>query len=365
MSYASALIGSEIEKRAQKSLEDNYGKDSEYAKPTLTMPSGALWMRKWRILVTDAQDNEALNVSDLHCTFEVHKKRNKGGFYAVCRIYNLNTETEDKLVMEGDRLIIEAGYIAQTSTEETVEDGTKVTTYQDLQYGKIFDGKIVWPSRSRDSNVDYVLTLMAIDGDQPLNINFISKTVNRGLNSRRIIETVAKDSEEATPINSVSDGLSDQELPRGKVFFGKPYKYVQDVCRGNAASFYIEDGSLNVTRLQDVQKDEAIVVTPETGLIGTPQQIQFGVSCKLLLNPAIHLESFIQIKKAQVNETSTTPGQQVQPLDDDWIYQVCELTHVGDTRGNDWYTEIQGVSRYGKGSLVAMLGSSGQNGMGV
>jgi hypothetical protein len=365
MSFASAALGSAIEQRAQKSLEDTYGTESASAKSTLTMPSGALWLRKWRILVTDAQDNEALNVSDLHCTFEVHKKRNNGGFYAVCRIYNLNTETEDKLVMEGDRLIIEAGYIAQTSEESTAEDGSTVTTYQDLQYGKIFDGKIVWPSRSRDSNVDYVLTLMAIDGDQPLNLNFISKTVNRGLNSRKILETVAKDSEEATPVNSISDGLSSQALPRGKVFFGKPYKYVQDVCRGNAASFYIEDGSLNVTRLQDVKKDEAIVVTPETGLIGTPQQVQFGVSFKLLLNPAIHLESLIQIKNVQVNEATTTPGQQVQPLDDDWVYQVCELTHIGDTRGNDWYTEIQGISRYGKGSLPALLANSGQNGMGV
>ncbi len=365
MSFASAIIGGEIEKRAQGSLAGTYGAVSASAKPTLTMPSGALWMRKWRILVTDAQDNEALNVSDLHCTFEVHKKRSQGGFYAVCRIYNLNTDTEDKLVMEGDRLIIEAGYIAQTSTQETAEDGTTVTTSQDLQYGKIFDGKIVWPSRSRDSGVDYVLTLMAVDGDQPLNLNFISKTVNRGLNSRRIIETVANDSEEKTPINAVSDGLSEQELPRGKVFFGKPYNYVQDVCRGNAASFYIEDGSLNVTRLQDVQKDEAIVVTPETGLIGTPQQIQMGVSFRLLLNPAVHLDTMIQIKGVQVNEATATPNQQQAPLDDDWIYQVCELTHIGDTRGNDWYTEVQGISRYGKGSLPGMLANSGQNGMGV
>ena len=60
-----------------------------------------------------------------------------------------------------------------------------------------------------------------------------------------------------------------------------------------------------------------------------------------------------------------TPGQQQAPLDDEWIYQVMELTHVGDTRGNDWYTEIQGISRYGKGSLAALLGNSGQNGNGV
>ena len=73
----------------------------------------------------------------------------------------------------------------------------------------------------------------------------------------------------------------------------------------------------------------------------------------------------IKLKNVQANEASVTPGQQQAPLDDEWIYQVMELTHVGDTRGNDWYTEIQGISRYGKGSLAALLGNSGQNGNGV
>lgn len=333
--------------------------------PKLQAPNGSLWIRKYRILVSDAQDNEALNISNLHCTFEVHKKRGRGGMYAICRIYNLTANTEDKLVMEGDRLIIEAGYQAYATEEATGENGEKSTITTDLQYGKIFDGKIIWPSRTQESNTDYVLTLMAIDGDEPLNLNFISKTVNRGLNSRKIIETVSNDSEVKTPVNSLSDGLSEQRLPRAKTFFGAPYRYISDVCRGNAASFYIEDGVLNVVRLQDVNKDEAIVVTPKTGLIGTPQQMQFGVSFRLLLNPRIHLYSMIKIKGVQVNEASVTPGQQQAPLDDDWVYQVMELTHIGDTRGNQWYTEIQGISRYGKGSLAALLSNSAQNGNGV
>lgn len=335
------------------------------ASPTLMKPAGSLWIRKWKIVVADADDKEALNVSDLHCTFEVHKKRDKGGFYAVVRIYNLTAASEEKLVMEGDRLIIEAGYEGKAITTTKAEDGSDTTQVVDLQYGKIFDGKIIWPSRSRESNVDYVLTLMAIDGDAPLNLNFIAKTVNRGLNARKVVETVAKESEVTTPVNVITQNLSDQVLPRGKVFFGNPMGYVKDVCRGNAATFFIEDGSLNVIKMQDAKEDEAIVVTPTTGLIGTPQQIQMGVSFRTLLNPQLHLSSMVQIKDVQVNEVSVTPGQQQAPLDDEWIYQVFELTHIGDTRGGDWYTEVQGISRYGKGSLPWLLGNAGQNGNGV
>lgn len=351
------------------------GEADPNATPTLVRPPGGLWLRKWKILVTDAQDNEALNVSDLHCTFEVHKGMGRDGCYAVARIYNLTAQTENKLVMEGDRLIIEAGYQAKSRKQKTDTDGNPVkdasgkveTEEVDLQYGKIFDGQIIWPSRSRETNVDYVLTLVAIDGDNPLHKNFIAKTVNRGLNARDAINVVANDSEVKTPVNRVSDGLSDQRYPRAKVFFGDPYKYVRDECRGNQASFHIEDGMLNIDRLQDVSSDEALVVTPANGLVGTPQQVQFGVTFKVLLNPAIHLFTKIQIKGVQVNESSSAPTQNAKqvPLDPDWIYQVMTLTHVGDTRGNDWYTEIEGISRYGKGSLPALLANSGQNGMGV
>ena len=82
--------------------------------------NGKLWLRKWKILIADKNDNEALNVSELHCTFEVHKSRDKNGFYATCKIYNLTAATEKQLIDEGDRLIIEAGY--STTVQENAGD---------------------------------------------------------------------------------------------------------------------------------------------------------------------------------------------------------------------------------------------------
>lgn len=318
--------------------------------PTEAETTARLWIRKWHILVTtgnaEGGEETALDVSDLHCSFEIHKNPGKEASYATCRIYNLNAQTENRLINEGDRLIIEAGY----------ESG---------QYGKIFDGQIVWPSRSRENGTDYILTLMAIDGDKLLNGCFISKTVNRGLNQRQVIETVAKDAEEQTPVAKISDNLSTQELPRGKVFFGSAYQYLKDACRGNAASFYIEDGQLNVTKLIDATDDEAIVLSPETGLLGSPEQVMHGVSFKCLLNPNIRLGRLVQLKNVTANEMQASPGDNVTPLDDEWIYQCYQLTHTGDTRGETWYTEVQGISRCGKGSIAAILANAEQNGNGV
>lgn len=77
--------------------------------------SSYLWMRKWKILVVDAQDKEALNVSDLHVKFTVKKSREINN-YSTVEIYNLTAATEQKILKEGDRIIIEAGYEGYLTT---------------------------------------------------------------------------------------------------------------------------------------------------------------------------------------------------------------------------------------------------------
>lgn len=48
--------------------------------------NGQLWGRRWRILVSrpatkdNPNEEEALNVSELHCTFEIHKNEGKAAF---------------------------------------------------------------------------------------------------------------------------------------------------------------------------------------------------------------------------------------------------------------------------------------------
>ena len=313
--------------------------------------SSYLWMRKWKILVVDAQDKEALNVSDLHVKFTVKKSREINN-YSTVEIYNLTAATEQKILKEGDRIIIEAGYegyltAGADGTIQEIKDSEGNT--QEKQYGVIFDGKIIYPSRRKENNTDYVLSLLCVDGANVLAKNFIAKTLNKGV----------------IPTNSITQGLSGQKLPRGKVIFGEPKDYISDIARGNGASYWVNDGKLNMIKLADAAKDEAIVQTPTTGLVGMPTQTQYGANFKLLLNPAVQMWSLVQLKNSEIAEAQVTPGQAQMPLDEEWIYQIIELTHTGDTMGNDWYTSCTAVSRYGKGVLPALMANNSQNPNGV
>lgn len=327
-------------------------------------------MRKWRVLVVDANDKEALNVSDLRVKFTVKKAREVANF-ATIEIFNLTAETEQSIIKDGDRVVIEAGYEGYLTTSDddgsigykTEQDGK---TAQEKQYGKIFDGQIIYPSRRKENNTDYVLTLLCVDGQTILRQNFIAKTLNKGLNQRQIVDAVCEKSKTKIPTNNITQGLSGQKLPRGKVLFGQPVDYLADVARGNAASYWVEDGTLNITKLTDEAEDEAIVVTPTTGLIGVPTQTQYGASFRLLLNPAVGMKSLVKIKDSEMIEASDVKlGSKQTAMDPEWIYQVTEVTHTGDTRGNEWYTECSAVSRYGTGALVALMSNAAQNPNGV
>ena len=180
-----------------------------------------------------------------------------------------------------------------------------------------------------------MLSLLCVDGANVLAKNFIAKTLNKGVNQRQILDAVCEKSKTKIPTNSITQGLSGQKLPRGKVIFGEPKDYISDIARGNGASYWVNDGKLNMIKLADAAKDEAIVQTPTTGLVGMPTQTQYGANFKLLLNLAVHMWSLVQLKNSEIAEAQVTPGQAQMPLDEEWIYQVIELTHTGDTMGND------------------------------
>lgn len=371
--------------------------------------SNFLYLRKYRIVVasstaeidntqptkgndkndTSNENKEyALDVSLLHCVFRVRRGMDFNN-HAEVKIYNLNKDTEEKIIKEGDRLIISAGYEGYLNTvnlnpEDTKkavgsnfvskkdskskikEDNTtqqiqQIQESQPKQYGKIFDGQIVQAVRSKENNTDYVLTLICIDGDTFLNMNFISLSCVRGQNPRNVIDTTVSKAEKTTQVNRVSPTISGQTLPRGKVYFGRPKDILTDVARGNNANVWINDGQVNVTKITDTYTDEALILTPQNGLIGYPQQIQYGVSFRCLLNPKINVLSMIQLKNTEINGMQlqmNMPGKsqpQTLQLDEENMYQAYEVEHTGDTRGNDWYTTVNAYSRYGKDVVPAMM----------
>lgn len=141
-----------------------------------------------------------------------------------------------------------------------------------------------------------------------------------------------------------------QGLPRGKVMFGMARDFMRWTARSQQAVWSIQDGEVIVVPETSYMPGDIPVITAETGMVGLPEQTQNGITIKMLTNPSVRIGTLIKIdnKSVQRYEYSLSIGQQVQndliqlqaKLQDDGFYYVMIAEHSGDTRGNEYYTEV-------------------------
>ncbi|WP_088832736.1 phage protein [Paenibacillus tyrfis] len=298
-----------------------------------------LYGRRYRVMVS-RPDGVALDVSQLRCTFKIQKTILQQPNFSEIVLYNLAPDTENSIIREGNRIVIEAGYEGD-------------------QYGLIFDGDIIQPIRDKEDGVTYRLTLYSLDGDRFMNHGFVGFSMVKGQTSRSVVENVVGQAKVPTQIGSISSEFSSQELSRGKVVFGLAKDYLRQLAQSQDASFYMEDGKVNIVRATDLPEGEIIELSPKSGLLGVPAQNDKGVSFKALLNPRIKINSLVHIDNSLIRAQTFQQGQPIRNLDNEGIYRVIGITYTGDTRGDLWECECEAVSQ--AGILPGMISAATAN----
>lgn len=300
-----------------------------------------LYGRRYRIVVSNS-NGIGLDVSDLHCTFNIQKVINQQPPYCTIEIYNLNPETENFIINAGDRVTVEAGY-------------------EGSQYGLIFQGDIILPIRDKPDNVSYRLTLYALDSNRQMTTSIVNMTLNKGQSARSLVQNIASKATIPTPLGDISQQISTNQLPRGKAMFGLARDYFRQIAQMNNLAFYAEDGKINLIHASDPPSGEIFDLTPDSGLIGQPSQQDIGVQFQCLLNPSLKINSMVHIDNSLIQAQAYQVGSSTPPrnLDSKGIYRICGITHTGDTRGDSWYTSCTTVSQAGgiPGMISATTGS--------
>lgn len=288
-----------------------------------------LFKRKYRIIISDDNGN-GLDVSDLHIIFDCHKTITLDNSSSVVKIYNLNSDTESRIIQFATHLTIEAGY-----------DGL---------YGLIFEGDIIQGIRYKENATDMVLEVVALDGDRLQSSGFNSLSIIRGQTKRDMIETVI--SGFGATVN-MTDDLDDVKYPRGKVVFSGTQDFLQNIMETQNGFAYIEDNVVNLVKLSDLPKNEIIKLDYSSGLISVPSQSSNQVSFKALINPRIKLNTLVQIDNTLIKEQMYADGADLYRLDADGVYRIIEIDFSGDTRGDDWYITCGAASQ--AGAIPALL----------
>lgn len=282
------------------------------------------FIRKYKIIVQSG--TEGVEVSDLRCKFEIQKAWAMQPNMSYVTIYNLSVPTENHLIQNADGIRIEAGY-------------------QNGPYGLIFAGNVVQPVRGKEDSTTPYLKLMSLDGDNFFNFGTVAFNINKGVGLRSQIENITQNSTVPATIGDIRGADESAKLTRGKVYFGAAKDYLRDISKTSNSVFNIDSNSVNMQRATDTPVGEAIVLNSETGMIGFPSQSDLGVTCKCLINPNIVIGGLIKLNNSTINQKEISLGQFLRPLSADGIYRVIKMNTKGDTRGQEWYQEIEAIAQ--------------------
>lgn len=310
--------------------------------PTANKSSQNSFGKRWNLSITtlpDGNQNQQLITigSDgwipepLEIEFEVYQTIDNAYWFAEITVWNLNQPTEQVVLKQGMTVKLDAGY--QTGPG----------------YGTIFEGTLFQPTWERVNGVDTKLTLHCIVGLVENTNNFVAFNCAAGLNQRDIVSRMAASPNIAYPLNVDNVVISNKfQQTRGAVFFDQPGGYLQQIATQNTSNLWITNRAANIRQLVDETEVPTLLISQETGLIGTPQQTQDGVEIRINLDARALLRTQVQLSPdTNIKQLQRVQGNYPTVLDAQGKYAIAAVRHFGNSRGNEWESTITGITYIG------------------
>ncbi len=290
------------------------------------------WIRQCRLVVGDG--SEGLDLSELRIRFTVRQAMVGTPGHADIIVTNLSDETANLIQKEFTKVVLDAGYEGNMAT--------------------IFEGEIVQKRKGRENPTDTYLSILAKEGQKAYSHAVISKTLAAGHTFKDQVDACL---EALKPFGIVAGYIADLggfKMPRGRALFGMVREQLRDIAKATDTSWRIQGGKLNIVKNKGTLPGSAIVLNSQTGMVGMPTQTMEGIEVKCLLNPEIKPGCRLQIDEAsiqrqQMSIATAAQGQNflVPDIASDGFYKVIAVNNSGDTRGNDWYSDIVCLSASG------------------
>ncbi len=266
-------------------------------------------------------DSEILLVEKLRIRFTVIKTLlgypNKGRI----EIFNLAESKIQRITQRDSVVRLFGGYAGQTAL--------------------LFEANVVNYFKTRLS-ADSIFTLITGSSNTAWEKSAFTKTFEAGIAVDGIITEVANSFSGVT-VGTIEINPEWKTKLSPLTLSGSSAQIMNTLSRDYNFDWAIEQNQLNVIPRGFVLVDKPIfVVNPQTGLIGAPTLTELGADFRILINPEI-----LPGRRVQMNSNTVQLGQaglefrKVRTVADG-IYKVMETRLIGDTRGQDWYTDIIG-----------------------
>ena len=312
-------------------------------KPNPFAPGGVKYIRHVELVLSSNPTQPALDLSNMHFTFSTTMFiLGTTGNTMQLRIFDLDEPTIERIKGEFTDITLNAGYEEHPPT--------------------VFQGSIVQVRRGWDGDrSERYIDISALDGDKEIAYNLIFAEIAAGSTYKQRWEAIAKAL--GVPINYDKFPTEDQlpkevlnQRPRGETLVGNASDAARDEAMHNMCNWSIQQGKLVVVPYQGVPSATPVDINGANGMIGWPEQTDDGIHLQCLLDARLQVHTVIRLNQADVLQSQLDmtlsaeaikqnfPGLGRALISTDGLYYVVEVTHSGDTRGNEWYSDILCIS---------------------
>lgn len=278
---------------------------------------------------TFTEPGEAIDFAAFRVTFHIRRGDVQTPNSADIRIYNVSDATANRVTKEFTRIVLQGGY--------------------DGNFGILFDGTIKQARRGRLDAKDTYIDIAAADGDQFYNFAPISLSLADGAAKPSDMIQLFLKYMPGSIVRGYIPELSTNAPVRGRVYYGMLRDELSEFAAQNDCLWSIQDGQLTLIPLTSYIPGEPVLLSPATGVIGQPEQTQNGISVRTLLNPSVKIGQLVKLdstinpfrygldvrSQAQLSNLALSIKTNA-----DRLYYVMNVDHHGDTRGNEFYSDL-------------------------
>ncbi len=298
--------------------------------------------KAWQLTINPQASGETWTIPDgsggeaLRCTFEIEQYANSAYWFADIAVFNFSAAFA-QVVQKGDLVSLTAGYQSPGS-------------------GLIFSGTVLQPIWERANDTDFKFTLHCVVGLFEDRNGQVNTTIAAGQTQGDAVRQVARSCAHPLAIEYLDPALETKKYPRGLAVSAIAREFFDRIAEDNDMQMWIGWNGLNISPLtSDNDTPDWIYAPPfsaggsQSGntkytLLGTPQQTEKGVNFRVLLDSGVRLKSLVSVQNVLVNQVRNIPGQLPPIFNPNGAFIVAGIRHMGDTRGNDWQTEITTVT---------------------
>ncbi len=242
------------------------------------------WLRECHLIVGD-NSGKGLDLGNLRVRFETISHTNQELASAQIVVTNPSRNTAAKVQSEFTKVVLKCGY-------------------QGGNVGPIFSGTIVETQWGEKENnyTDELLRIWARDGDAGYNQ---AQTLQLWPRARPLRTSSTPRSRPCSPsasrwAKSIGIDLSQPKFPRGYVLTGMVRDFLREVATSKGATWNLNGGKLNMIAKGADVGGGTVVLNANTGMIGQPIERPQGIIVNCLINPAIAVDSRVQIDQRSI-----------------------------------------------------------------